>query len=385
MPMHRTSLVLSRIVILTCVLTVAQSLLGTDQALHGQSTAAPPSPPRNVILVSIDGLRWQEVFRGAEERLLSESEGDVRDVDATRLAYWRESAEERRSLLMPFFWQEVIQHGQVFGNRDRNSKARLLNDQHFSYPGYSELLCGYPDERISSNDKIPNPNITVLEWLSRRPAIGRRVAAFCSWDVFPFIINVERCGLTVNAGWMPLPRAATSETLGVANELLEHMPRLWRGVRYDAFTAWGAKEYLKQERPRLLYVSLGEPDDWAHAGRYDLYLDSTRTCDRIIRELWELAQSLPEYRGNTTLVLAVDHGRGNVADQWKSHSATIPGSDEVWMAVMGPDTPAMGERLEIEVTQSQVAATVAALLGEDYVTIVPQAGQPLPGVQTSRP
>jgi hypothetical protein len=46
---------------------------------------------------------------------------------------------------------------------------------------------------------------------------------------------------------------------------------------------------------------------------------------------------------------------------------------------MGPDTPARGEREESgTVTQAQIAATVAALLGKDYPHDVPAAAQPLP-------
>ncbi|MBK6487353.1 MAG: hypothetical protein IPF98_10885 [Gemmatimonadetes bacterium] len=51
------------------------------------------------------------------------------------------------------------------------------------------------------------------------------------------------------------------------------------------------------------------------------------------------------------------------------------------MAVIGPDTPALGERNGIApVTQSQVAATVAALLGEDWNARSPRAGRPLADV-----
>ncbi len=338
----------------------------------------------NVLLVTIDGLRWQEVFRGAEERLISKEAGNVKDVPATRDAFLRASAAEARETLMPFLWKVVAQQGQLFGNRDSDSRAKVLNNRHFSYPGYNEILCGYPDERIDSNDKVANANITVLEWLSRRPAVGGRVAAFCSWDVFPYILNTERSGILVNAGWTPLEIAERSDELAAFNRVTAELPRVWAGVRYDTITAFGAREYLRLKKPRLLYVSLGEPDDWAHEGRYDLYLDSTRMCDRLIEELWTTAQSMPEYAGKTSLVLTVDHGRGREGDGWKNHKVEIPGSDEIWMAVLGPDTPALGERRGTDSTQSQIAATVAAFFGEDYVAAVPAAGKPLAGVRKEK-
>jgi hypothetical protein len=51
------------------------------------------------------------------------------------------------------------------------------------------------------------------------------------------------------------------------------------------------------------------------------------------------------------------------------------------MAFLGPDTPALGERRRGPVvTESEVAATLAALLGEDYRAAVPQAGAPIADV-----
>jgi hypothetical protein len=332
----------------------------------------------NVILVMIDGLRWQEVFRGAEERLISKEAGDVKEVDVIREKYWRDKPDAARETLMPFLWKTIAKEGQLFGNRDAGDASKVLNKEHFSYPGYSETLCGFVDERIDSNDKKLNPNITVLEWLARRPSVGGRVAAFGSWDVFPYIINTERSGIPVNAGWMPLEVAEDAEALAAMNKTAEELPRMWSGVRYDTFTAFGAREYLRVKKPKLLFVSLGEPDDWAHEGRYDQYLESSRTCDRLIEELWNTAQAMPEYAGKTSLVLTVDHGRGRDGDGWKNHSIDIPGSDEIWIGILGPDTPALGIRTGTETSQSQIAATVAALLGEDYHGVVTQSGAPLP-------
>jgi len=47
---------------------------------------------------------------------------------------------------------------------------------------------------------------------------------------------------------------------------------------------------------------------------------------------------------------------------------------------MGPDTPALGVHEGATVTQSQLAATIAALLGEDFRAAVPAAAPPLPAV-----
>jgi hypothetical protein len=340
--------------------------------------AAPARQTANVILVTTDGLRWQEVFTGAEERLIAKESG-VEEPDVLRRAFWRDTAEARREVLLPFMWTVIAREGQIYGNAARGSWARVTNGHNFSYPGYNELLTGVADARIDSNDKRSNPNATVLEWLNGREAYRGRVAAFCSWDVFPFILNRERSGLVVNAGWDPVPDRGRSD-LAMLNRLLADTTPAAGGVRHDSFTFAAALEHLRSEKPRVLYLGLGETDDWAHAGRYDHYLESAHRFDRFVAELWQELQRTEGYRGRTSLVITTDHGRGNGPEDWKSHGEKIPASQNIWIAVLGPDTPASGERTNIApVTQAQVAPTVAALLGESYRAPAPEAAAPIAG------
>jgi hypothetical protein len=347
-------------------------------ALAANTVAA--GTTEHVLLITMDGLRWQELFGGAERALISEKEGGVREPGQTVARFWRDSPAERREALMPFVWNVVAKEGQVFGDPESGSAVKVTNGHNFSYPGYNELLTGFGDPRIDSNDKIPNQNVTVLEWLHGRPGFGGRVFAFASWDVFPFIINDRRSGIPVNAGWQPLTGLADKSKEGLLNQLAGELPHYWQGVRYDAFTYHAAADCLAHEEPRVLYVSLGETDDWAHSRRYDLYLAAAWQNDDFIRRLWESAQSLPAYRGKTSLVLTTDHGRGRTGEDWTSHGSDVPGSEEMWIAVLGPDTPPLGVRKDVNVSQAQVAATVAALVGEDYRAAAANAAPPLPGV-----
>src|SRR3954471_21172097 len=75
----------------------------------------------NVIFVTWDGFRWQELFGGAEEALLSKDLGGVPDVPGLRSSYWRESPDERRQALLPFFWTTIARQGQVFGDPARGA------------------------------------------------------------------------------------------------------------------------------------------------------------------------------------------------------------------------------------------------------------------------
>lgn len=349
-------------------------------ALLAAQDAAPARKTENVILVTLDGLRWQDVFSGADNRMMNGTDGGVKDLLATRRRFWRGTAEARRELLMPFLWSVIREQGQIFGDPTKNAKAVITNKHRFSYPGYSELMCGVADdERIDSNNKFPNPNVTVFEWLNDKPAYAGRVASIAGWDVHPYIVNSQRSGVFVEAAFAPVTVAASPERLQLIQEQFDNLPRYWESFAFDAATFARAREYFRVKKPRVFYLALGETDEWGHGRRYDLYLQMAQKGDAMIRELWELAQADPQYRGKTSLLITVDHGRGRGPRDWTDHGAKVEGAEEVWFAVMGPDTPALGVRENVNATQAMTAATVAALLGEDFCAAYPDRAPPLPG------
>jgi len=351
----------------------------------GSAGARPNLKTRNVVLIVSDGLRWQEVFNGPELGLINSERGGVSDPDGLRKAFRRQTLEESRQALMPFFWTVIARQGQLYGNQAKGSVALASNGLKFSYPGYNEMLVGYPDPRINRNGAGPNPNVTVFEWLNRMPEFHGRVAAFATWSVFADIFNRERSGIYVYAGWNPAEPRKLTPRLELLQELRQTTPQLWEGNIYDSFLHASLKEHLPKDRPRVLFVGYGETDEWAHSGRYDLYLRSAHQFDQFVADLWNTMQSLREYKDKTTFVITTDHGRGQTVSNWKDHGKDIEGAEEIWIAVLGPDTPPLGERMRTEpVTQAQVAATVAALLGKDYREEVTAAAPPLPDV-TGRP
>ncbi len=226
--------------------------------------AEPHLATRNVVLVTADGVRWQDIFRGADPALLNKDDGGVTDVESLKRDFWRESQAARREALMPFLWNVVGRQGQIYGNADKGSAAKVANTMAFSYPGYNELLTGAPDSRIDSNDKFPNPNVTVFEWLNRKPSFQGKVTAVGCWDVFPFIFNVERSKLYVNAGWVPLEPPVLSESQIMLNKLINQAPRMWDDSREDSLTFQVALEHLRRGSPRVFYIGWGDTDEHAH-------------------------------------------------------------------------------------------------------------------------
>jgi len=347
-------------------------------ALAAAAPAAdPPRKAENVLVVTLDGFRWQEFFEGADESLLDAKQG-VRDLPGLKQRYGRDTPKARREALLPFLWGTVAKRGQVFGNPAKKSPARITNGLKFSYPGYSEMFCGFPDPRINSNAKRENPNRNVFEFLAGRPGFQGRVEVVGTWDVFPSIFRTRKSGLPILAGWEPIKADKLTEWERSLNETMALIPRYWPDNAFDVFTMGAARSAIERRKPRVLYVALGETDEWAHGRRYDLYLDSARNSDRWLAETWERLQADPQYRGKTALVVTTDHGRGSTRVDWTDHGKGVPGAEFIWMVVLGPDTPAVGEVEGVEVTQSQVAATVAALVGEDFCATDAKVARPLP-------
>jgi hypothetical protein len=317
----------------------------------------------NVIIVTLDGFRWQEVFGGADAALINKAY--VGDVSSLKEEYWTPFAAERRKKLLPFFWNIIQQQGQLYGNRWSGNKVNNANKYRFSYPGYNEIFTGFPDAGINSNDKIWNPNINVLEFINQQSNYKNKVAAFATWDVLPYILNTKRNGLYVNAD---------ADTMRFENkelQLVNDMQFLTTrpiGVRPDIFTYFAAREYLKAYKPKVFYIAFGETDEFAHAGKYDQYLFSAHAEDAMIADLWKTVQSLPEYKNKTTLIITCDHGRGDkIKSQWTDHGENIAEAGQIWVAIMGPDTKPTGEiKQTMQLYQAQLATTLAALLGFDF-------------------
>lgn len=328
---------------------------------------------QKVVFITMDGYRWQELFGGADSTLLA---GNKQLTDT----FWKPTAEERRSTLMPFVWSKIAKEGILIGNRWKGCRMQVTNKMQFSYPGYNELLCGHPDdEHINSNDYKWNPNVSVLEAANNTEKYKGKVLAFASWDVFTHILNEQRSKLEVNTGY----RHAMSQNPTARERLIDKMqdmtPRAWEHERYDVFTHEYALEAMKTRKPELLYIGYGDEDELAHMGDYRLYLEGARYFDKFIEDLWNYAQSDPFYKDQTTFIITCDHGRGGgkvSKDDWKDHGEKVTGSGETWLMAIGKGVPAKGEITgDKQYYNNQVAPTVAYYLNIPFAPTHKMAGK----------
>ena len=343
-------------------------------------TAETSHKTENLFLITVDGFRWQEVFTGAEELLMNKENGGMHagDTNLLRKTFLRDTPEERREALLPFFWSTIGKQGQIYGNKNKGSLATVTNGKKFTYPGFNEMLTGSPDPRIDKNEKHNNPNVTVLEWLNQKPAFADKIIGFANWDTHPYVLNSQRSGIPVWTSFENNLPAKPGSRLEQVLQIQQDITPIWHDMTFDVFFAHAALEYMKEHKPRVVWIAFGETDEWAHDGRYDCYLFAARKMDDYVRTLWTAAQSMPEYRDKTTFLFTCDHGRGSGPHDWKNHGVKVKGAENIWVAALGPDTAPLGERHDTgPIYQNQIAATLAALLGEDYHAAVPKSGAPI--------
>lgn len=313
------------------------AVLGLAAPARAQEEAPAPS----VVLVTIDGYRWEELFRGADASRVRDPQARAHYVDAP----------DRAAVLTPFLLS-FREAGALIGDRDAGSCAHVSNEYWFSYPGYAEMMAGRPNPHARSNQNRPNADVTVLERLLQRPEFQGQVRVFAEWDVMPGILNTARSNIPV---FVPPDYDAL------------HDPQVMAAARE-----------ILADPPRVLWVALGDTDNRAHEGKYEAYLDAAHAADAFLSEIWQAYQANPRTAGRTTMIVTADHGRGAIAgDRWRGHGSgrwrhvIVPGlrregSDAIFIGVRGPGVSpgagagyAMGSCASV----SQIAATVLAGLG----------------------
>jgi hypothetical protein len=320
----------------------------------------------NIIIITTDGFRWQEVFGGMDSAIANNKKFNQDDSGVIFKKYWADNPLERRKKIMPFLWSIIEKNGQIYGNRNLGNKINNANPYWFSYPGYNEIFTGYPDTAVNSNSYPPNPNTTLLEFLNKQPKYKNKVAAFGAWDAFDRIFNETRGKFPVYSAFDLLGGTNPTTTEKTINALAKDSYKPFGEEEVlDVFTQYGAMNYLQTKKPKVLYISYGETDEWAHNGQYRDYLNAANMVDKWIQDIWNYVQSDPFYKNKTAIFITTDHGRGDIKkEEWTSHNNSIQDSYQIWMAAMGPGIQAKGEvKTNQQLYQKQFAQTMAAVLG----------------------
>lgn len=322
------------------------------------------NPQNKIFIITLDGFRWQEVFNGADSALINDQNATA-DTFLSKALYWHTSLDERRKKLLPFFWNIIARQGQLYGNRLYSNRVNVSNPYALSYPGYSELLTGSVDFLIHSNSKKKNNSPNILQELNNSREFAGKVAAFTSWDVFPFILNNEG-SFYLNSGLEKVSHNNLSASEKLLNTLQSQVIHEKTETRYDELTYIACKEYIVNNRPSVVFLSFSGTDNAAHKKRYDEYLQEANNADRMIGELWRLVQSIPGYANQTTFLITTDHGRGTKKGTWHKHGFFIPGSSQTWFALLGNSIVPAGEiRTQGQVYQKDLSDLITELLAKN--------------------
>jgi hypothetical protein len=339
--------------LICCFLLLIGLSVNTRKALRAMD------PEKKIFIITMDGFRWEEVFNGADSLLLQDTKSGL-----AKAMFWNQSLAERRKKLLPFLWNVIGTQGQVFGNRAKGNKVNVANPYGISYPGYSELLTGKVDLSIYNNEKKKNSNPNLLERLNNDPAYEGRVAAFTSWDVFPFILDRKKGSFVLNSGHQNID-GKLSQNESMLNDVQSKVIGEKTETRYDELTYIACREYVIKKKPSVVFLSFSGTDNAGHDKNYNQYLKEASNADRMIGELWNLVQQIPEYAGKTTFLITTDHGRGAKASNWHKHGFFVPGSSETWMALLGPSIVPQGElRVNDQLYQKNISDLVFELLGK---------------------
>ena len=359
---------------------LSANILFAQQPASTVARANAQSQAPNLIIITTDGFRWQEVFGGMDTSLANQAKFNQGDSAYIYHKYAAATIAEQQKKLLPFIWNHVATKGMLFGNRYKNNKVDVANPHWFSYPGYNEILTGYPDSAINSSDYPPNPHTNVFAFLHQQTAYKNKVAAFGAWDAFDRILNEKASGFPVINGFEPITQLLQDPIAKSISQGLQDSYKPFKEVEsLDVYTHQQAMHYLQTKKPKALYISYGETDEWAHHAHYRDYLDAANQVDAWIAQIWNWVQSTPGYKDNTYLLVTTDHGRG-FKDAWTDHGADVQGASSIWFAVMGPGLERAGtigeQTKEGQYFQKQLAATMTKLMGRPFKAAHP-IGDPI--------
>lgn len=325
--------------------TLALTFLGGCGALGGREASwerrSPPSvtvirPPtdeapvtRSVVIVTLDGTRWQEIFLGVDPELARRS-GMRKDevVPADRL--------------LPNFYRRVIARGIAVGAPGYGGPIYASGPSFISLPGYMELLGGAPSGCESNGCAAITRPTLVDDFRSELGLAAPDVAVIASWEKLERAATNEGESIALSAG---RHGGATRDLLRVdatSSALLdlaaETAPEI--GVddyRADRFTAPLALRYLEARAPRFLFVGLGDTDEHGHDHDYRGYVASLQFADAFIGRLFAILDAMGERGAATSVFITADHGRS--AD-FTNHGDEA--SSRVWLLAAGGAVPTRG-------------------------------------------
>lgn len=307
-----------------------------------------------VVLVVLDGVRWQEVFGGVDRSIARQHGLGPSGVANTHP-------------LMPNLQRFSETDGLALGAPGHGAEISTGGSQRISLPSYRDIFTGKNDPACQSNDCARPVGHTIVDDVYDRLG-AREVAVVASWPNIARAVSAEPSRLVLSTGRKLVGRSDVLRSDEVVASLLDAGTHASSfpgegDYRPDALTASIALRVLTTARPRFLFVGLGDADEYGHRNDYRGYLDALRESDAFLGELGTTLASMGARGQHTTVLVTADHGR---ASDFRDHGQWHPESGRVWLVATGADVHGRGlVAAAHRHTLLDVAPTVRALLGVD--------------------
>lgn len=314
----------------------------TSLSSEDDRTPQPATTDGRVVLVTIDGARWQDVFGGSDPAIGGAPATGPEQV-------------------MPRTHELVATRGVALGaDLPGCATVHTAGGSNVSLPGYTEIFTGRPSQCL--DNKCERVGRTVLDEASSAGIGG--VASIGSWRPLERAVSGGGAGVFVAEG-RPWPRTAptsssTFDELVATGDHADPMPG-HGDYRPDEATAAIALEYFRREAPAFFHVGLGDTDEWAHRGDYRAYLAALLRADTLIGELADVIDKMGERGEATTVIVTPDHGR---ASNFIDHSMFRTESGRTFLLAFGRHVPVRGVACpRRDITLADIAPTIRVLLG----------------------
>lgn len=298
-------------------LFIAPLVLAVVLALHPALAETDP-PRKNVIFITLDGVRYHEIFQG------------IRMPHRAR--------EPRGTPLIPDVKRVIDEGGFFIGDKPHGEPSMWISNKiGLSQPGYRSILSGQFERECRQNGCPVIDHETLIDRLMDDGLDPKEVASFASWDLVDRCLESEKPRAVRSVSFNAIQGLSAEEAAPfdeIQARALKDRPTGWTGSRWDKYTFEMGLLYLRTYRPRFLYMMFVEPDEYAHENYYRGYVRSIRDFNERFMTLIRTLKEMGKYGEETSIVVTTDHGRGRGPYLWKKHSKEWHDSKHVWAMVL---------------------------------------------------
>ena len=309
----------------------ANSSLWTETDVDAREVSSPETPA-NVILVMLDGVRWQEVA--------------ARPNGVPIFSYLQSSLSGNPRLFM---------------------NDRVANPYRVSLPAYQSIFAG--SVQACSHNKCGRVSTETFpeRFVHELKLHPKKVATLASWNRIACAVESKAKTTFVNAGEQPVFDGPMDAEQRHNNRL--QGDRQWESENYrkagrlDEHTYRHAMTYLHRHQPNFMFISFVDADFYGHQQDYAGYLEAIQRYDRWIEELITTLNEMGKYGRETAVIVTTDHGRGSTPATWGEHGVKLPESGRVWTYVHLPENSAFRIVNTARHSHVDLRPTIESLLG----------------------